>query len=406
MFYLYILWDAHQISSSFFCDIEISSMQATIESLENERGYLANKVTQLESQISNAPSKEMIDNMRHELRILKKLEYNAVDIDIEKEEPELTNASNHKEGDGDDLETVLIGKLRKVETDLVKERREKSAHYEECQSLKEQLEVLQQGKTEAESLVARLEADLEKAISVPSSSAQNDKPKFDPEIKLNTTSDPSTLEQILEPGSAPTSKVSNNKETNKAKSNSATEKMNDDHSVATIVMAQRDRLRARCEGLEAERDGFKRELQVQVSTAESLKSDNTKLYEKVRYLQNYNNSSTGLNMRSVGDRDLDLEALEQRYEASVDPFKQFSRNERQRKLKEMSPMEKTVFVVARTVLGSKEMRTALFFYVSILHLLVFATTYHWSHGCNAVTHHSAIDSLHAGIPDMEGTSTE
>eukprot|EP01083_Nonionella_stella_P211338 764237_1 len=99
-------------------------------------------------------------------------------------------------------------------------------------------------------------------------------------------------------------------------------------------MAQRDRLRARCDGLEAERDGFKRELQIQVQSAESLKADNTKLYEKVRYLQNYNNSSSiGMHARnnaSAADRDLDLEALEQRYEASVDPFRQFSRNERQR----------------------------------------------------------------------------
>ena len=162
----------------------------------------------------------------------------------------------------------------------------------------------------------------------------------------------------------------------------ASEKANDDHSVATIIMAQRDRLRARCEALEAERDSFKRELQVQVQSSESLKSDNTKLYEKVRYLQNFNNSSASGRLsrtNSAVDRDLDLEALEQRYEASVDPFRQFSRAERQRKMKEMSPVERTVFVVAKTVLGSKEMRTALFFYVLAMHLLVFITTYHWSH---------------------------
>ena len=42
-------------------------------------------------------------------------------------------------------------------------------------------------------------------------------------------------------------------------------------------------------------------------------------------------------------------------------------------------MERTVFVVAKTVLGTKEMRTFLFFYVLAMHLLVFMTTYHWSH---------------------------
>ncbi len=379
-------------------------MQATIESLESERGYLANKVSKLESEIAIAPSKDMIENMRRELRILKKLEYNANDIDTEKEEPELTS-SPAKEGD-DDLESVLIGKIRKIEADLVKERREKSAHFEECLKLKEQMTSLEQAKADADNLITRLESDLEKAITVPS--VTNDKVKSsDDDLPINITSDPSTLQHILDPNSAPAPIAS--APTN-AQSNSAVEKMNDDHSVATIIMAQRDRLRARCEGLEAERDSFKRELQVQVASAESLKADNTKLYEKVRYLQNYNNSAAAAMLsrnsgRASGDRDLDLEALEQRYEASVDPFRQFGRNERQRKLNEMSPVEKTVFVVARTVLGSKETRTALFFYVCILHLLVFATTYHWSHGCHAVPlhHHSALADLRAGVPDLEGS---
>ena len=370
-------------------------MQSTIESLESERGYLAGKVSSLEAEIANAPSKDMIDNMRRELRILKKLEYNATDT--EREEPELTSSSANDE---EELEAVLISKLRKVETDLVKERNEKSSHLQECEKLRGQLVAVEKEKMDANTLVARLESDLEMAISVPSTSTVEVKKSND--MLLNTTSDPSTLQHILDPSTPAPTPVS----TANSTSNSTVEKMNDDHSVATIVMAQRDRLRARCDGLEAERDGFKRELQVQVSTSESLKADNTKLYEKVRYLQNYNSSSKGINARRNGiaaDRDLDLEALEQRYEASVDPFKQFGRNERQRKMKEMSPMEKTVFVVARTVLGSKEMRTGLFFYVLILHFLVFATTYHWSHGCHAVPHHhsSVIDSLHAGVPIVE-----
>lgn len=372
-------------------------MQSTIESLEGERGYLSNKVAQLEREIEDAPSKEMVDNMRRELRILKKLEYNAIDIDNEKEEPELTSGPKNNDGD-DDLESVLIGKLRKAEADLVKERREKSVHLEEYQKLKEELVVLEQAKADADTLVTRLESDLEKAITVPAAPTTN--VKSNSELPLNTNSDPSTLQHILDPNSpAPATPA-----VFKTQPNSAAEKISEDHSVATIVMAQRDRLRARCDAIEAERDGFKRELQVQVATSESLRTDNTKLYEKVRYLQNYN-SSTSVAMRArnnagVADRDLDLEALEQRYEASVDPFRQFSRNEKQRKLNEMSPVEKTVFVVARTVLGSKEMRTALFFYVSTLHLLVFATTYHWSHGCHAVPLHSAIDELHAGIPNV------
>lgn len=338
-----------------------ASMQATVESLESEREHLANEVKVLKEEIHNAPSKEMIENMKRELRILKKLEYNAVDVESDVKLSESTDES--------DLETVLLGKVRKLESELVKERREKVSHYQMNQDLKDEISKLQKLKDEADELALRLESDLANAISSPSPTPQNT------EGSVNITkSDPSTLEKILDPSSKDEIPIIHAEAVVPSVSDSAAEKRNDDHSVATIVMAQRDRLRARCDALEAERDSFKKELQVQVSTAESLKADNTKLYEKVRYLQSYNNSS-GIQARKV-DRDLDLEALESRYEASVDPFRQFNRSERQRKIKEMSPMERIVFIVARTVLGSKEMRTVLFFYVLGMHLLVFITTYH------------------------------
>ena len=369
-----------------------------MESLEDERGFLTEKIKTLQTQLAETPSKEKIENMRRELRILKKLEYNAVDID-EKEEPEMTTST--LTDDTDELEAILIGKLRKIEADLLVERREKNGLSSSCKALKEKVTLLEKEKEEANTLAARLESDLEKAIAAPTASVST---KQSIDIPANLTTDGSTLKQILDPSSKSSENVTSKPATNN--SSSASDKQQDDHSVATIVMAQRDRLRARCDALEAERDSFKRELQVQVSTSESLKSDNTKLYEKVRYLQNFNTGHSIGNVQSrnksgLGDRDLDLEALEQRYEASVDPFRQFSRAERQRKMNEMSPMERVVFIVARTVLGSKEMRTFLFFYVVGMHLLVFSTTYHWSHGCSSVPNYEAISSLQKGIPIIE-----
>jgi len=63
-------------------------------------------------------------------------------------------------------------------------------------------------------------------------------------------------------------------------------------------------------------------------------------------------------------------------------------------------MEKIVFIVAKTTLGSKEMRTALFFYVLAMHLLVFVTTYHWSHasGCDLLHTQDALAHFHGGVP--------
>lgn len=355
-------------------------------------------------QVANAPSQDAVDKMRHELKILKRLEYNAVDLDQIDHHPEMT----HPDGKDDDLESVLVAKLRKIEADLVRERREKSEGVKERDELNKQLLAVQKSLDDANKLIVSLENDLQLAVATPRKSSTSEMNRSASDVPYGSTNppNPNTLQTILDPNAPPlpTEQTQSAPATSNV-SSAAAEKAHDDHSVATIVMAQRDRLRARCDALEAERDSFKRELQVQVQTAESLKTDNTKLYEKVRYLQSY--SKTGGNsayMRGSSsrgsDRDLDLEALEQRYEASVDPFRQFSRAERQRKFNEMNPMEKIVFIVAKTTLGNKEMRTALFCYVLALHLLVFVTTYHWSHSstCGSFHSHEALAHFHGGVP--------
>jgi homeobox protein cut-like len=366
---------------------ERRSLETKIDTLERQISTVEGNLTSLETQLAAAPSQSLVDSMKRELRILKRLEYNADDPDLDARDPEMTGGDEDHEKD---LESVLVAKLRRVEGELVKERNGKEETKEQEDRLREEIASLGREKTEADSTIASLERDLDKAIT---SSASPSKPS----TKKSSTpviakSDPADLEHVLDPN-APEPVAHPQPSAAPSSTASAAEKVADDHSVATIIMAQRDRLRVRCEALEAERDSFKRELQEQLDAAESLKTDNTKLFEKMRYLQSYNNSSSSAGRgvyNRTNSRDLDLEALEQRYEASVDPFRQFGRSERQRKLKEMSPMERTVFVVAKTVLGTKEMRTFLFFYVVALHVLVFSTTYHWSHdatGCGAVNEH-------------------
>ncbi len=305
----------------------------SIDALEQERSFLTNQISVLEMKVASAPTQEAFDKMKHELRILKRLEYNAIDFDHLDHDPEMTHPDYV--GKDDDLESVLVAKLRKVEADLVRERREKSEGIKELDEMNQKLSTVQKSLNDAEALVASLENDLQRAVATPTKPARsviNDVP-----FGSTNPPNPSTLQIILDPTAAPVCTP-----LPITSANATAEKARDDHSVATIVMAQRDRLRARCDALEAERDIFKRELQVQVEMAESLKTDNTKLYEKVRYLQSFNGGGhskggTGGHLRGSSSRgseqDLDLEALEQRYEASVDPFQQFSRAERQRKFK-------------------------------------------------------------------------
>lgn len=377
---------------------ERRSLQSKIDSMQSEVQSAKITLSSLQDQLAEAPSQSLIDSMKRELRILKHLEYNADDPDLVDRDPEMTGTGDAHEKD---LESVLVAKLRRVESELVKERNQKADISKDYEQLRGEIQTLENAKSEAEKVISSLETDLDLAISNSSAtqSAQTPSRKSPPDVESNSTN---TLQNVLDPN-APTTDVPKDKKLEA----SAAEKAADDHSVATIIMAQRDRLRARCNALEAERDSFKRELQGQVDAAESLKTDNTKLYEKMRYLQSYksNSGSRGAYARTTS-RDLDLEALEQRYEASVDPFRQFSRSERQRKLNEMSPMERTVFVVAKTMLGSKEMRTFLFFYVFAMHFLVFLTTYHWSHseggtGCSIqdIEHLSHLPPMTLKTPD-------
>jgi homeobox protein cut-like len=382
--------------------------QASIMILEREKHTLLSEVAQLEAQISNSPSNEVIEKMQRELRILKRLEYNADEdltvSDENRRDPEMTSLpANHQESD---LETILVNRLRKMEADLVKERNAKVQKQEEYDMLLKRVAELERDKEEAQKLISSLESDLQLAIASPPlnvlSAGDSSVIGRSALPGQPSSNDETTLQRILFPGEAMGESSVAPVQIPLEQSKSTTEKANDDHSVVTIIMAQRDRLRARCDGLEAERDSFKQELQVQVRLAESLKTDNTKLYEKVRYLQNFNkNRPDGM---AYNDADLDLEALEERYEASVDPFRQFSRAERQRKLKEMSPLDRFVFVGAKTVLATKQMRTVLFCYIVGMHLLVFFTTHQWGydHGqCeDFLSGHEDLAHLHHGVPKL------
>ncbi|CAM9755662.1 unnamed protein product, partial [Hapterophycus canaliculatus] len=71
----------------------------------------------------------------------------------------------------------------------------------------------------------------------------------------------------------------------------------------------------------------------------------------------------------------------QLYEARINPFTQFSRLERRRKYEELTVAEKITLSTTRMFLGNKFARCLnfVFFYVVVLHLVVFFTLQYWSH---------------------------
>jgi homeobox protein cut-like len=109
-----------------------------------------------------------------------------------------------------------------------------------------------------------------------------------------------------------------------------------------IVCGQRDRFKIRLSEMEQETDRVQKQLEIARTELNSLRQDNVKLYEKIRYLQSYTSSSSSSS--SAGRHAHDLEKggkqggglgdeLEGKYgklyeDTVVNPFAIFNRKER------------------------------------------------------------------------------
>ncbi|KAK1790639.1 hypothetical protein P4O66_014030, partial [Electrophorus voltai] len=119
-------------------------------------------------------------------------------------------------------------------------------------------------------------------------------------------------------------------------------------SLLSIISSQRERFRARNQELEAESRSLQQTLQALQSELDSLRADNIKLYEKIKFLQIYPT-------RAAGTDDTVMRYSSQ-YEERLDPFASFSRK-------------------GRVILSNKMARTVAFFYTLFLHCLVFLVLY-------------------------------
>uniref|UniRef100_A0A8C0WYN6 CASP C-terminal domain-containing protein n=1 Tax=Castor canadensis TaxID=51338 RepID=A0A8C0WYN6_CASCN len=163
-------------------------------------------------------------------------------------------------------------------------------------------------------------------------------------------------------------------------------------SLLSIISSQRERFRARNQELEAESRLAQHTIQALQSELDSLRADNVKLFEKIKFLQSYPG-------RDGGSDDTEMRYSSQ-YEERLDPFSSFSKRERQRKYLSLSPWDKATLSMGRLVLSNKMARTIGFFYTLFLHCLVFLVLYKlaWSESverdCAATCAKKFADHLH------------
>ena len=100
-----------------------------------------------------------------------------------------------------------------------------------------------------------------------------------------------------------------------------------------------------------------------------LQADNVKLYEKIRYLQGYQQGSA---RNSSGSIAIPVESkYKNQYEQRLDPFTAFSNQERHRKYSQLNIIEKLILSMVHFMLSNKVARLFTFAYAVLLHGLVF-----------------------------------
>ncbi|XP_061072243.1 cut-like homeobox 1b [Conger conger] len=164
-------------------------------------------------------------------------------------------------------------------------------------------------------------------------------------------------------------------------------------SLLSIISSQRERFRSRNQELEAESRSVQQTLQALQTELDSLRADNIKLYEKIKFLQSY--------AGRAGGSDDTVMRYSSQYEERLDPFASFSKRERQRRYLSLSPWDKATLSMGRVILSNKMARTIAFFYTIFLHLLVFLVCFYktaWSESigrdCSAFCAKKYSDHLH------------
>ncbi|KAJ0022037.1 hypothetical protein NQD34_009527 [Periophthalmus magnuspinnatus] len=163
-------------------------------------------------------------------------------------------------------------------------------------------------------------------------------------------------------------------------------------SLLSIISSQRERFRSRNQELEAESRSMQQTMQALQTELDSLRADNIKLYEKIKFLQSYPGKA--------GGSDDTVMRYSSQYEERLDPFASFSKRERQRRYLSLSPWDKATLSLGRVILSNKMARTIAFFYTLFLHCLVFLVLYKtaWSESigrdCSAFCAKKYADHLH------------
>eukprot|EP00484_Ammonia_sp_Unknown_P020914 CAMPEP_0197029194 /NCGR_PEP_ID=MMETSP1384-20130603/8688_1 /TAXON_ID=29189 /ORGANISM="Ammonia sp." /LENGTH=770 /DNA_ID=CAMNT_0042458315 /DNA_START=24 /DNA_END=2336 /DNA_ORIENTATION=- len=433
----------------------VEKLRSKIQRLPNEDEYnrLKEKVTTLQQQfLSNKTQMDDVSVM--------------VDVDLA-DEPQASLPIDVS------METLLNTKLQSLQSELTTLRLDLHAKNNQLVSVQQEFDDVKQQCDEQKILINKLENDLTKYINPnkdsnrhkaatphsshshtfdvdESSMNENDalyrilnankdeeeeekKVKEDSMITINISKSDheKTANQLDEYGVMQLPKQTNavdeaDEEDAEEDDEQSSSKRIDENSAFQIVCEQRDRFRAKSEKLEQLKIKIESKLERVLSENAQLKQENVELYAKIKYLENYNNvkhSHQQIQRQQVTQRggrmtkttassehdEIEMK-YENLYEESMNPFAQFRRREKEKRIDSLEWTEWIAFMVGSTVLSKRLFRLVTVFYAIALHLLIFFTMMHEyrSHGVFDTHVHCngppgiQIDISGANVPHIDG----
>nr|GLL21928.1 protein CASP-like [Ipomoea trifida] len=306
---------------------------------------------EMKKELQTRPTAKLVDDLKKKVKILQAVGYNS--IEAEDWEAATTGEEMSK------LESLLLDKNRKMEHDLTQLKVKLSEKTSMLESAEAKIDELTAKVSEQQRLIQKLEDDILKGYS-----SREKKSTIFEEWDLSESGGTEKSGDAAQRRSPPDQ---------------------DQSSMLKVICNQRDRFRARLRETEEEIRQLKEKIGSLTTELEKSKADNVKLYEKIRFIQDYNSERVISRGSKKYAEDLesgfssDVESKYKKlYEDDINPFAAFSKKEREQRYKELGLREKITLSSGRFLLGNKYARSFAFFYTIGLHILVFTCLYRMS----------------------------
>ena len=280
-----------------------AALKGQLDEAASREAALSKDIELLKGRVAGMHSREDVEAMRKELKLLRKVNFSQEEEEEDDADSDTcadAECSAAEGGVASRVQDNLVGRLRKVQGDLIKAQREKSDLNSLLSKERGSLSTLEAENAKLSGLVETLEAEV---LALQRAKGAGEGHESSAPVLQSILSTPDHKQPLSSPSFLSAQKQS-----------PATSSFNE------IVMSQRDRLQAKVSSLEMSRSALKRELSELETKVSSLTKANQILYDRVRYK---NSNSLG----SMPKLD-ELDDLEKGFELRHDPFSDFAKQEK------------------------------------------------------------------------------